>query len=47
MKQKIKIKVNNEEVEIEIDLTELLVKAQERTLTNDDIQNLFNYLLSK
>lgn len=33
--------------EKEIDLDELKKKAQQRALSNDDIQNILNYLLNK
>jgi hypothetical protein len=46
-KVKIKIKTTGEEIEYEIDLDELALKAQKKQLSNDDIQNLFNYLLNK
>jgi hypothetical protein len=46
-KTKIKIIVNNKEQEIDIDLNILIKKAQERSLSNDEIQRILIYLLTK
>jgi hypothetical protein len=47
MKTKITIKTKDGEKDVEIDLDELLLKAQKRELNDDDMQNLFNYLIKK
>ncbi len=47
MKQEIIVKTTDKDQKVEIDLEKMILKAQKKQLSNDDIQNLFNYLLNK
>jgi len=47
IKNEITIIVDKKEQKIEIDLDELIQKAKQRSLSNDDIQKILNYLLTR
>ena len=46
-KEKIHKIIEGKDIESDIDLDELKLKAQQRSLSEDDIQNILNYLLNK